>query len=69
MGLYICAWVLTQSRSSRVWLRRGVEALLFSGILIGVIVGSSTVTYITKTCFAMQYKKQGRVIPKECLPR
>jgi DHA1 family multidrug resistance protein-like MFS transporter len=46
----------------------GVGALPFLGILIGVILGSLTITWITKTRFARKLKKHGKVIPEERLP-
>lgn len=54
-------------QEERGW-NQGVGALPFLGILIGVILGSLTITWITKTRFARKFKKHGRVIPEERLP-
>lgn len=50
----------------RGW-NQGVGALPFIGILIGVLLGSITITYTTKTRFARKLKKHGKVIPEERL--
>ncbi|KIM93298.1 hypothetical protein OIDMADRAFT_173323 [Oidiodendron maius Zn] len=50
----------------RGW-NQGVGALPFLGIMIGVLLGSITITYITKTRFARKLKKHGKVIPEERL--
>ncbi|KAL2000332.1 hypothetical protein VTN02DRAFT_3272 [Thermoascus thermophilus] len=52
----------------RGWRHAGVAALPFLGILIGVILGSCLVIYLTKTRFARKMKKHGRVVPEERLP-
>jgi MFS transporter, DHA1 family, multidrug resistance protein len=54
-------------QEERGW-NQGVGALPFLGILIGVILGSLTITWITKTRFARKLKKHGKVIPEERLP-
>jgi DHA1 family multidrug resistance protein-like MFS transporter len=50
----------------RGW-NQGVGALPFLGIMIGVLLGSITITCITKTRFARKLKKHGKVIPEERL--
>lgn len=54
-------------QEERGW-NQGVGALPFIGILIGVVFGSLTITWITKTRFARKLKKHGKVIPEERLP-
>lgn len=54
-------------QEERGW-NQGVGALPFLGILIGVVIGSLTITWITKTRFARKLKKHGKVIPEERLP-
>lgn len=51
----------------RGW-NQGVGALPFLAIMIGVLLGSLTITIITKTRFARKLKKHGKVIPEERLP-
>jgi DHA1 family multidrug resistance protein-like MFS transporter len=46
----------------------GVGALPFLGITIGVVIGGSVITWITKTRFARKLEKHGRVVPEERLP-
>ncbi|KIN05524.1 hypothetical protein OIDMADRAFT_38051 [Oidiodendron maius Zn] len=53
-------------QQDRGW-NQGVGALPFIGILIGVLLGSVTITYTTKTRFARKLKKHGKVIPEERL--
>ena len=62
MYLYLDAYPVT----FQVVRDRGedVGVLSFIGILIGVITGSSTITYITKTRFARRHEKYGSMIPK-----
>lgn len=47
---------------------QGIGALPFIGILIGVLLGASTIVYVTKTRFARKLAKHGKVIPEERLP-
>jgi DHA1 family multidrug resistance protein-like MFS transporter len=54
-------------QEERGW-NQGVGALPFIGILVGVLCGSLTITWITKTRFARKLKKHGKVIPEERLP-
>jgi DHA1 family multidrug resistance protein-like MFS transporter len=54
-------------QEGRGW-NAGVGALPFIGILIGIILGSLTITAVTKTRFARKLKKHGKVIPEERLP-
>jgi MFS transporter, DHA1 family, multidrug resistance protein len=53
-------------QEQRGW-NQGVGALPFLGILTGVLIGSLTITYTTKTRFARKFKKHGKVIPEERL--
>jgi len=54
-------------QQERGW-NQGIGALPFLGILIGVLLGSLTVAYVTKTRFARKYKENGgKVIPEERL--
>ncbi|PQE24511.1 mfs multidrug transporter protein [Rutstroemia sp. NJR-2017a WRK4] len=46
----------------------GPAALPFIGILIGVVLGALTISYVTRTRFARKLQKHGRVIPEERLP-
>jgi hypothetical protein len=43
-------------------------SLPFLSIIVGVVLGSSIIIYMTKTRFARKMKKHGRVIPEERLP-
>jgi hypothetical protein len=63
--LFFTAYPISFQRE-RGW-NQGVGALPFIGILIGVLLGSITITYVTKTRFARKLKKHGRVIPEERL--
>lgn len=53
-------------QEERGW-NQGVGALPFLGILIGILLGSLTIVYMTKTRFARKFKKHGKVIPEERL--
>jgi DHA1 family multidrug resistance protein-like MFS transporter len=46
----------------------GPAALPFIGILIGVVLGALTISFVTRTRFARKLQKHGRVIPEERLP-
>ena len=46
----------------------GVSALPFLGITVGIIVGGSTITWLTITRFARKLKEHGKVVPEERLP-
>ncbi|TGO30795.1 hypothetical protein BPAE_0003g00800 [Botrytis paeoniae] len=54
-------------QQSRGW-APGLSALPFIGILIGVLLGAGTISWVTKTRFARKLEKHGRVIPEERLP-
>ncbi|KAI9734518.1 MAG: Citrinin biosynthesis cluster MFS transporter mrr1 [Cirrosporium novae-zelandiae] len=54
-------------QESRGW-SPGVGALPFLAITIGVLIGASIITYVTKTRFASKMKKHGHIIPEERLP-
>ncbi|KAM3082580.1 Citrinin biosynthesis cluster MFS transporter mrr1 [Clarireedia jacksonii] len=46
----------------------GIGALPFLGILLGVVLGALTISWVTRTRFARKLEKHGRVIPEERLP-
>ncbi|KAK6597974.1 MFS multidrug transporter [Botrytis cinerea] len=54
-------------QQSRGW-APGLSALPFIGILIGVLLGAGTISWVTKTRFARKFEKHGKVIPEERLP-
>ncbi|KAF7925274.1 hypothetical protein BELL_0179g00090 [Botrytis elliptica] len=54
-------------QQSRGW-APGLSALPFIGILIGVLLGAGTISWVTKTRFARKLEKHGKVIPEERLP-
>jgi hypothetical protein len=51
----------------RGWKHKGVAALPFLGILVGVVLGVCLIVYTTKTRFAHKLAKHGRVVPEERL--
>ncbi|KAJ5654897.1 MFS multidrug transporter [Penicillium lividum] len=46
----------------------GVGALPFIAITVGVVMGSSIIVYLTKTRLAVNFKKNGKILPEERLP-
>ncbi|KKY20874.1 putative mfs multidrug [Phaeomoniella chlamydospora] len=54
-------------QEQRGW-NEGVGQLPFIGITIGVVIGATIVSFVTKTRFARKLRKHGRVIPEERLP-
>jgi len=54
-------------QEQRGW-NNGVGALPFLSITVGVIIGVTIITWVTKTRFARKLKKHGKVVPEERLP-
>ncbi|KKK13508.1 hypothetical protein ARAM_003518 [Aspergillus rambellii] len=51
----------------RGWKSEGIAGLPFLGIMLGVFCGMALIVYQTKTRFARQLAKTGRVVPEERL--
>lgn len=70
--IYGCLYLFFEAypisfQEERHW-NRGVGALPFIGLTLGVFFGCGYIIWVTKTQFALKLKENGRVVPEERLP-